>query len=70
MSTRIERLKERLELYYEAEMAILTSQEYSMNGRTLKRADLGEVRKAISELERQIKAQGGRRNVFRAIPID
>ncbi|PAD69931.1 hypothetical protein CHH83_05865 [Bacillus sp. 7586-K] len=68
MKSRVQRLQERLDMYYEAEMAILTSQEYSMNGRTLKRADLAEVRRSISQLEREISVSKGRRNVYRAIP--
>ena len=52
MSTeRIQKAKDRLAAYYEAELAVLAGQEYRIGSRTLRRADLPEVRKAINELE-------------------
>ncbi|QQE75710.1 peptidylprolyl isomerase [Brevibacillus composti] len=47
--------KERLQAYYQAELAVLSGQEYRIGTRTLRRADLSEIRKAISELERQVQ---------------
>lgn len=70
MVSRLERAKMRLEQYYEAEMAILSGQEYSIEGRSLKRADLGQVRSAIANLEKQVLALSGTRRVFRVTPID
>ncbi|MEI2466646.1 hypothetical protein [Niallia taxi] len=67
-STRVENLKKRLDMYYAAEEAILSSQEYSINGRSLKRADLGTVQTMIKELERQIDALSGRRGISYGIP--
>lgn len=40
----------RLTQYLEAETAILTGQSYTIGNRTLTRANLAEVRKAIEEL--------------------
>lgn len=41
---------ERLKLYISAERAILSGQSYTIGNRTLTRANLSEVRKAIDEL--------------------
>lgn len=71
MSTRLEFLKTRLNSYYEAEQAILSSQSYTIGRKTLERADLAEVRKAIKDLESQIaRLEGkGRRCKF-VVPVD
>jgi len=50
---RLERIKERLQAYYDAELAILQGQEYRIGTRTLRRADLVQVQKNINELEQQ-----------------
>lgn len=50
---KLERIKERLQSYYDAELAILQGQEYRIGTRTLRRADLVQVQKAINELEQQ-----------------
>ena len=52
--TRIEMLKARLQMYYDAEQAILNSQEYYIGDRRLRRPDLSAVRAAISDLEDEI----------------
>lgn len=67
-SIRQENLQKRLEMYYAAEEAILSSQEYSINGRSLKRADLGTVQKMIKELEKQMDALSGSRRISYGIP--
>ncbi|WP_228728345.1 DUF6148 family protein [Brevibacillus composti] len=54
-NTRLDMAKERLQAYYQAELAVLSGQEYRIGTRTLRRADLSEIRKAISELERQVQ---------------
>ena len=41
---RLERLKKRLNLYYEAEEAVLLNQEYVIGTKSLKRADLSTIR--------------------------
>jgi len=51
----LERLRARLELYYEAEAAVLAGQSYRIGTRTLQRADLAQIRQAIKELEAQIE---------------
>lgn len=68
----LERTKRRLELYYKAEEAILTGQEYSIGTRKLRRADLGEVQSMVKTLENEVKSleSGGRNKVVRAVPLD
>ncbi len=59
----IEILRNRLAMYLDAEAAILRGQEYYISDRRLRRPDLSEVRKAISDLEAEIKMlerRGGR----------
>ena len=71
MSSMLEMTKERLKMYYEAEAAILTSQSYSIGGRSLTRANLSEVRAAIKELEAKVaKLENRTRKVRRIIPVD
>lgn len=56
---RLQLAKDRLNAYYQAELAVLSGQEYQMGSRRLRRADLPEIRRAISELEalvRQLEA--------------
>lgn len=69
---RLQKLKERLNLYYEAEIAVLSGQEYTIDSCTLKRADLGQIRKAINDLEKTIEEleSGGKRKTFRVVPRD
>lgn len=52
---RLLKAKERLNAYYEAELAVLAGQEYRIGTRTMVRADLSEIRKAISELEKLVQ---------------
>ncbi len=69
---RLERAKRRLELYYEAEEAILMGQEYSIGTRKLRRADLGEVQSMVKSLENEVKSleAGGKSKAVRAVPLD
>jgi uncharacterized membrane protein len=56
MSTdRLQKAKDRLNAYYEAELAVLSGQEYRIGSRNLRRADLQEIRSAINELEKLIQ---------------
>ena len=48
---RLERYKKRLEMYYEAEEAVLLNQEYTIGTKSLKRADLSTIRAAIKDME-------------------
>lgn len=69
---RIERLQRRLDLYYKAEEAILTGQEYAIGTKKLRRADLAEVQAMIKALEIEIKSLqvGGKNRALRGIPLD
>lgn len=70
--SRLERTKRRLELYYKAEEAILSGQEYSIGTRKLRRADLSDVQAMIKALETEAASlrQGGKNKVARAVPLD
>lgn len=70
---RLERYKKRLEMYYEAEEAVLMNQEYTIGTKSLKRADLSTIRAAIKDLEKQIEgleANGVKNKAFRFLPRD
>ena len=54
ITLKIEILKSRLQLYLEAEAAILRGQEYRIGSRMLRRPDLSEVRKMIDDLAEEI----------------
>lgn len=76
VSDRLAKVKSRLAVYYAAEIAILGGQEYRIGTRSLARADLAEVREAISDLEAvedelNLQVAGrGRRWAGRIIPRD
>lgn len=65
----IERKKERLNLYLQAEQAILSGQSYEVEGLKLTRADLKTVEDMIEALERAIYVADidNRRKRFRVI---
>ena len=69
---RLERYKSRLEMYYKAEEAVLLNQEYTIGTKSMKRADLGSIRAAIKDLEKQITLMegGGKNKAFRLVPRD
>lgn len=70
---RLERYKERLDMYYAAEEAVLRGQEYHIGTRSLKKADLATIRAAIDDLEDEIvalEAAGGKRFAGRFVPRD
>lgn len=75
-SDRLTHAKARLAAYYEAELAVLSGQSYKIGTRSMTRADLGQIRQAIGELECQVEelqAQvdgKGARKAFRIIPRD
>ena len=52
----VETQKERLQAYLEAERAILQGQSYTINDRSLTRADLKYVQSQISELMAELNA--------------
>lgn len=70
---RIETKKKRLQMYYDAEEAILAgAQSYSLGTRSLTRANLSEIRKAIDQLEQEIASLEAPavRKAFAAVPRD
>lgn len=68
--------KNRLQAYYDAEIAILSGQEYKIGTRQLKRADLQVIRDTIKQLEIQVAqyeamdAGKGPRRAIRITPRD
>ncbi len=68
----LERTKKRLELYYKAEEAILSGQEYTIGTKRLKRADLADVQSMIATLEKEVKTlkSSGKNKALRGIPLD
>lgn len=75
-SERLTKAKGRLTAYYDAELAVLSGQAYTIGSRSMTRANLAEIRKAIQELEslvsglESVAAGGGHRKTFRIIPRD
>lgn len=74
---RIDRKKKRLEMYYQAEEAILGgAQSYSLGSRSLTRANLSDIRNMIDQLEKELseleaKASGKHpRKAFSVVPRD
>lgn len=71
---KIDFLKERLELYYAAEIRILDGQSYKLGSRELTRANLKQVQDKIKELENDIEkleATGTtKRKVYKVVPRD
>ena len=66
---KVERLKE----YLDAESAILRGQSYTLDGRSLTRADLSAVRAGIKDLEAEgITPEGyvSKRRTTRAVFVD
>lgn len=75
--TRLDRLKQRLEMYYQAEEAILGgAQSYQIGTKQLTRANLSHIKEMIEYLEREVAAQAskeagkGRNRMIGVIPRD
>ncbi|MBR4153393.1 MAG: hypothetical protein IKT98_10600 [Selenomonadaceae bacterium] len=66
----IEILRSRLTAYLECERKILAGQEYRLGDRMLRRADLSEIRRAISDLQDEIATLTKRGRMKRAVFID
>lgn len=65
---KLEILKQRLELYLNAERKILSGQSYRVGSRELTRANLAEVRAVIDDLSSQIDmADGSGRGSIRPV---
>lgn len=70
-------LKIRLQMYYDAEVAILTgAQAYKMGSRELTRVNMSYIRDQIKHLENEVAAEeskasgNGRNKTFGIIPRD
>lgn len=64
--------KDRLNAYLDAEIKILTSQEYRIGSRSFRRADLEDVQKNIKSLQNEIARleSGGKNKAVRGVPLD
>lgn len=72
LNEKLETAKRRLALYYRAEAAILTGQEYAMGSKKLRRADLADVQGMIKRLEMEVESleHSGKNRTARAVPLD
>ena len=69
--TKLEELKELLQMYREAERKILQGVEYQVGDRRLRRPDLSAVRAAIQDLEDEIALlEEPQRGIRRAVFIE
>lgn len=69
---RIEKVEAALNQYYEAEIAILSAQQYSLGSRSLTRANLATVQKSIVDLENllaRLQAEYNGQSRMRIVPI-
>lgn len=69
----LEKANEMLSAWLNAEMALTTAQSYSMGSKTLTRANLGEVRTAVSywsSMVNQLSGATKKRRVIGVIPRD
>lgn len=71
MTTDLERAQSRLALYYAAEAAILGgAQEYAIEGRRVRKADLPTIQAAIRELKSEVAdLQGAASGTSRFITV-
>ena len=53
---RIESVERRLDLYYQAEEAVLNAQRFRIGSQEVTLADLSDIRKIIKELEAELDA--------------
>ena len=73
IAEQITQIETRLAAYYAAERYLLASgQSYSIGNRSLTRADLGEIRKAIVDLNRDLTRlnRGNQITMHRVVPRD
>lgn len=72
----LETAQKHLDAWLEAELAVTTSQSYTIGSRVLTRADLTQIRKEIEYWDGKVNAlavvsaSGGRNRVKRAVPRD
>lgn len=72
----LETARRHLDAWLDAELAVTNAQSYTIRGRTMTKADLGEIRKMVDywnkkvvELE-NVQKHGGRNRAYRAVPRD
>lgn len=77
LQEKISRKRQRLEMYYAAEEAVLgAAQSYSIGGRSLTRANLADIRNMIDQLEAEIAVleatEAGKRprKAYQVVPRD
>lgn len=77
MANRLDLLKARLQMYYDAEIAILSgAQSYKIGSRELNRVNMSYIRDQINYLEKEVaieeskKTNKGRNRMFGVIPRD
>lgn len=67
----LERAKQHLEAWLDAELAVSTGQSYSIGSRSLTRASLPEIRKQINYWRKEVdKLSGVGRKTRRFVPRD
>lgn len=72
----LEEAQKHLEQWMEAELAVTTSQSYTIGSRTLTMADLGEIRQTIDYWNEKVQSLlvqntgGGRNRAYRVVPRD
>ena len=70
----VERAKEYLEIWLDAEKAVATGQSYKIGSRSLTRANLSDIRDSIrywrNELEKLESGRGSGARVLRVVPRD
>lgn len=69
----LEEAKTHLKAWLDADIAVSTSQEYRMDGRTLTRANAAEIEQRINFWRREVERLengGSNMRVYRAIPRD
>ena len=62
MAITLAQAEAQLAAYLAAETAILAGQEYTINGRSLRRADLADVRAGIREWNSMVQSIGTKRS--------
>ena len=73
---RRERAEKHDNAWLDAELAVSTSQSYSIGSRSLTRANLGEIRKQLDYWRKEIEKldnlanHKGRNRIYRAVPRD
>lgn len=76
MPITLEIAKNHLDIWLEAEKAVATGQSYTIEGRSLTRANLSEIRRSIEYWNNKVisldsvSKNSGRNRIYRAVPTD